>query len=393
MRLPPRSALVGRHSDVLAAAALMIFTLAESRTAGRFTGATWADVGLAVLAAAPLAWRRRRPLAVLLVMLVATVTYAAVWALPQSAGLLLALMLAVYSVPRHRVGRARVVGAVVLVAALPFLEWRDPTTHSVGEAAPSFLLVLVAWIAGVVARRSFERSRQLAELTEQLRAEKEETARLAVVSERLHIARELHDVLAHSISVMVVQVGAARLAGGALSGPADAALRSAEQVGRQSLADMRRLLTVLRDDPDQLLLPQPGVAALPELLASSAPHVSLDIDPALPEVPAGVDLVIYRIVQEATTNLVKHVPGARASVHVAHVDGGISVIVDNDPPAARRPSMPPAPGSGHGLAGMAERVAMYGGKFEAGLRDDQGFTVRAFLPLQPGEAPANVTVS
>jgi len=234
-------------------------------------GPTWADIALALVAASSLAWRRRRPFLVLLVMLAAIVGYAAAWGLPQSAGILLLLMLAIYSLPRHRLGRSRLVGAGLLIVALPFVEWRDPTTHSIGEAAPTFVLVAVAWAAGVAARRSAERSRQLAALADQLAAEKEETARLAVVTERLHIARELHDVLAHSVSVMVVQVGAARLAAGALPADADTALRSAEQVGRQSLADMRRLLTVLRDDPEQLLLPQPGVAALPQLVASSAP--------------------------------------------------------------------------------------------------------------------------
>lgn len=374
--------LVTRHVDAVLAVGLAAFVLIESSTPGRFPAPVWANVALAMCAALPLMLRRRRPLAVLTVVLAVSLGYAFVWSLPQSAGGLLVVLLAAYSVPRHATSRAQPAGGLLLAVAAPLIEWRDPTTHSPGEAFPTFLLLAAAWVAGVAARRSSERNRQLAELAEQLRHQQEEMARLAVVGERLHIARELHDVLAHSVSVMVVQVGAARLAAGELAAPADEALRSAEQVGRQSLADLRRLLTVLRDDPDQLLLPQPGLSALPELVAASSTDVALHIDPAMPELAAGLDLVVYRIVQEGLTNIVKHAHGARATVGIRHVDGWLEITVDNDPPpSALHPVSRGIAGAGQGVVGMAERAALFGGSVSAGPRPDRGFRVYARVPV------------
>lgn len=377
--------MASRYADFVVALGLAAFTLSESRVTGRFDGPTWANVMLAIAVPAALTVRRRFPVVVLGLMLALTVGYAAAWTLPQSAGGLLAVLLGAYSVARHAPSRRRLIGVGLLVVALPFVEWRDPTTHSVGEALPTVALVAVAWAIGVATLRSAKRSEQLLELAAQLRQEREESARLAVVNERLRIARELHDLLAHSVTVMVVQVGASRLALGDVPEPANSALRTAERVGRQSLAEMRRLLTVLRDDPDQQLLPQPGLAAVPDLVAAAADHtVICTIDPSLPVLSPGLDLVVYRIVQEAITNLVKHAPRAAATVDVRHEDGCVVVVIDNEPPA-RSSTVVTMAGGGHGLVGMAERAAMYGGTVSARSRPDGGFTVRATLPMEPSE--------
>jgi signal transduction histidine kinase len=261
------------------------------------------------------------------------------------------------------------------------MEWRDPTTTSPADALPTFALVAAAWGAGWAMRRSAQRSRELADLAEQLRAERAETARLAVLTERLHIARELHDILAHSLSVMVVQVGAARLALGQVPAPAEKALKSAEAVGRESLGELRRLLGILRDDSQEPHQPQPGLAQLPNLVAAAeadGQRIRLTVDDELPELPAALDLTAYRLLQESVTNIVRHAPGAPARIDVRCTEGELLIDVWNGPPpgAVDRRSAP-----GHGLQGMRERVAVYGGHVSAAAAPDGSFTVHARLPL------------
>jgi signal transduction histidine kinase len=371
-----------RYGSIAVALGLPLFMLVEAQEARGAPGPVWADAGLAVLAGIALLARLRRPLAALATLLAGAASYAAVWGLPQSAGALLALLLTIYSVPRWGDRRTQAMGAPLLVPALVFLEWRDPTTGTLVEALPTFLLAGAAWAAGEGVRRSAERSRQLAETAEQLRLERAETARLAVAAERLHMARELHDILAHSVSVMVLQVGAARLALGDVPPGAVAALNAAEQVGRQSLDELRRLLTALRDGPEQPRLPQPGLASVPDLFRLVGDRaVEVSVEPDLPQLPPVFDLTAFRITQEAVTNLLKHAPGAPAHVDIRCEADDLVIHVENGPPEGPRPGALRAPGAGHGLQGMAERAAMFGGTVTAGGQPDGSFTVHARLPL------------
>jgi signal transduction histidine kinase len=238
----------------------------------------------------------------------------------------------------------------------------------------------VAWLTGRELRR---RRRALAGLRAragQLEREREEKARMAVTEERARIARELHDVVAHSVSVMVVQAQAGpRL----LAEPEQArgSFHSIEAAGREALVELRRLLEILRTPDEELAVgPQPGLGSLPSLIAhvrQAGLAVELRVEGEQVLLPPGVDLSAYRIVQEALTNTLKHAGRARAEVVLRYGGRVLELeVVDNGVGAPVSVN-----GSGNGLIGMRERAALYGGVLEAGTRDQGGYAVRARLPL------------
>ena len=212
--------------------------------------------------------------------------------------------------------------------------------------------------------------------------EQETVAHAAVMDERARIARELHDVVAHGISLMVVQaVGGRTALGGASDHPASRAFDAIEETGKQSLAEMRRLLGVLRTVDDGVtLLPQPGLRDL-EPLAQRARDAGLDVDVAVTGVatplPPGVDLCAYRVLQEALTNAIKHARACRVRVHVGYEPNALALEIRDDGGGAAAVN----PG-GHGLLGMRERIELYGGELRAGREESGGFTVRARLPME-----------
>jgi signal transduction histidine kinase len=222
--------------------------------------------------------------------------------------------------------------------------------------------------------------RALAAQTERAEAER---ARRAVLEERTRIARELHDVVAHHMSLIAVRAETApyRLSG--LTDPARAEFGSLSEEAREALADMRRLLGVLRHDQPAALAPQPQLADLPALVAAArraGVPVELSMPPALDQVPSGVGVCAYRIVQESLSNASQHAPGAAVTVSVDHDAGAVLLRVANGP---GRPVGPAADEHrpGHGLTGMRERVALLGGTLSAGPAPDGGFVVAAVLPL------------
>jgi signal transduction histidine kinase len=216
--------------------------------------------------------------------------------------------------------------------------------------------------------------------------EREQRAAAAIEQERARIARDLHDVVGHALSMMTVQAGAARLRLEPERHPVIDQVTAIEETGREALGEMRRMLGMLRDDAEAAERdPQPGLATLEALLERSrgaGMAVELEVSGAPAPLAPGVDLAAYRIVQEALTNVRKHAAGARAVVTLAYEREHVCLVVANDGsgPAA------PANGSGHGLVGMRERAAMYGGEVIAGPRAEGGFAVRARLPLHGGEA-------
>ena len=235
------------------------------------------------------------------------------------------------------------------------------------------LELLAFWLAGVLVRAR----RQAASLTARSAALQRQ-AEQAAAAERARIARELHDIIAHHLSVVVLHAAGARAAGGA----DPATLEEIEHSGRQALTETRRLFGVLRDPGQEAgRAPQPGIGELTALagsLRAAGLEVSLSIDGDHTALPRGVTVSAYRIVQEALTNVLKHAGPARAEVRVGCADSAVSIEVTDDGPG--NPA-PPAPAGGQGLAGMRERVALFGGDLRAGPRPCGGFTVYARLPV------------
>jgi len=211
--------------------------------------------------------------------------------------------------------------------------------------------------------------------------ERDLAAREAVVEERARIARELHDAIAHNVSMMVVQAGAERRVLPPEQSSTREVLETVEQIGRAALTEMRRLLGMLRSADGDSLTPQPGLRDLPTLVTQvreAGLPVELEIDGDPRELPVGLELSAYRIVQEALTNALKHAGEARAAVRVRYGPDSLELEIADDGAGAATP----VAGGGHGLVGMRERVALYGGRFEADRRASGGFAVKVLLPVR-----------
>ncbi|MFE2752141.1 sensor histidine kinase [Actinosynnema sp. NPDC059335] len=348
-----------------AAAVLVVTVYLEFARAGGVS--LWLGVPLAALVGAPLALRRKRPVLTLGVVLaaqnVATLTHVTLE--PYSATAFALYMVA--AVCAHRVAVAALVCSVgtAWVAVLVSEPWPD----SAGLAVFLALVTGSAWALGrtTQVRRSYE-AREAAE-----------AASRALTEERMRIARELHDVVAHSLSLITVKAGVAAHVAPAHPEEAREALEVIERTSRGTLVEMRRLLGVLRSEDARVeLAPMPGLADLPELVSRASlagVDVSLSVSGSLPE---ALGLTVYRIVQESVTNVVKHAAPASCEVSVVVGDDSVRVCVVDDGPGER---VLAGGGGGHGLIGMRERVAVYGGTFSAGPLAGRGFAVRAEVPL------------
>ena len=262
---------------------------------------------------------------------------------------------------------------------------RDAEYSLVSDIAfTSMIIVPGPFLAGRALRDRRKRTDELERLTEQLREERDNRARVAVLDERARIAREMHDVVAHSVSLMVVQTGAARHLLDEDREQSRSALYAVEDAGRQALQELRRALGILRGGMEPVALtPQPGLGELDALLertrTSGLPVELTQTGEPQPLAP-GVDLTVFRIVQEALTNTLKHAGPATAQVTLDWQPRALTVEISDD---GRGPDGRPASPDSHGLVGMRERVAVYGGTVETGARDATGFTVRARIPLEP----------
>jgi signal transduction histidine kinase len=331
---------------------------------------------LVLLAGSLLAWRLVLPelplAAVCLVDLLLTATAPGQYG-PQT--LDIGVMVALYAAAAHLSGRrAQVAGAASLV-----LVWVTFVSSAEGEAADFFPFLIwgAPWLVGRLARRQALQARADGARAAALLAEQEAQTREAAQQERDRIARELHDVVAHAVSLMVVQAGAERVAHP--SSPSHDTLVAIEDAGRKALVELRSMLGVLRTTGQEDADPQPDLAALPVLVeqvrAAGLPvelHVDGDAD-----VPAGLALSAYRVVQEALTNVLRHAGEVPTCVSVRVDPQRVLVEVSSELPPAGRPS---TPGSGRGLTGMHERVSLHGGNLTAGA-DGSRWVVRARLPL------------
>ena len=276
--------------------------------------------------------------------------------------------------------RQAVIGLFVAIASILIIVGNDPNRES-GDIFFTPILLFVVWLAGIGLSQKLGQARAAEERARRVELEREAEARNAVAEERARIARELHDVVGHSVSVMTVQASGVRRLLEPHQEREREALMAVEQAGREALAEMRRLVGVLRRPEEApALAPQPSLQHL-ERLAEQARESGLPVDIRVEgeatELPAGVDLTAYRLVQEALTNAMKHAKASRAEVVVRYGDDSIEVVVTDDGAGI---SDGTAESGGHGLVGMRERVAVYGGELRAGPRPEGGYALRATLP-------------
>jgi signal transduction histidine kinase len=322
--------------------------------------------------AATVGLRRRYPAAAGLVAASLANFVALAWAPPSSASYGIAWMCSLYALTAW--ARRNLFFAGAAAVALPTLVAAALGRGPHGEVQFTVVtLVVMILVRRVLGDR--ERRAQMAE------RERDLVAREAVVEERARIARELHDVIAHHVSMIVVQAGAERRVLSDANASTREVLETVEQSGRSALTEMRRLLGMLRGGASEPLTPQPGLGDVPTLvgqLRDAGLTVELSIDGERRELPVGIELSAYRIVQEALTNALKHAGDARATVHVRYAPDSLELeIADDGTGGTTRAS-----GGGHGLVGMRERVALYGGRFDASRNPSGGFAVRVVLPIR-----------
>jgi signal transduction histidine kinase len=271
------------------------------------------------------------------------------------------------------------VGLVVIVGSLVVLVYQIPA-HTTSELVFLPIDFAVAWVAGFALRERSEQAKAAELRATVAERERDAAARIAVAEERARIARELHDIVAHAVSVMVLQVGAVRHKLPDAYAEDRDALRGVEQVGRTALAQMRGLLAAMRRDEDDLeLTPQPGLDGLDSLLEEigrAGLPVELHIDGRPFPLPRGIDLSAYRIVQEGLTNALKHAQATGADVTVRYRPDDVEIQVRDNGHGAGT-----SDGLGHGLVGVRERVKIYGGEMSAGKENGGGFVLSTRLPL------------
>ena len=281
----------------------------------------------------------------------------------------------------HGDRRSAIAGAA-LVVAVTAAQLADG--GGIEDVLSATLFLGVVWALGRWVRLRRSGTRRLEERARRLAAEGELNARLAVERERARIARELHDSIAHSVSVMVLQAGAAEQVVMDAPERARASLSAIQDVGRDAVDELRRLLTLLRSEDDTApLAPQPGIAGLETLLAhvrDAGLPVDLTVEGTPEPLPTAIDLSAYRIVQEALTNTLKHAGPAHAQVTLRYSGHALELEVLDDGNGGGAPD--PQAARGFGLAGMRERATLYGGVVQAGPRHEGGYALRARLPLE-----------
>jgi signal transduction histidine kinase len=347
-------------------------------------GAVGENAAVSALTLAALAWRRTAPVA-------AVVWYTTLFCflqpfrphdLPVWTGFLPLVVLAVNAGYRAELWPA-VGSLLVALTGLTVLTTVEPVLQSWDTYIFNASIVVPAWVAARTLAYRNDRTRRLSADLTSLAVAQAQREQQAVTQERARIARELHDVVAHSVTVLVIQVGSARVLLDRSPARAREQMMAAESSGREALEELRRLLGVLRPDladPDAELpatAPQPGLEDLPALVSSfteAGMELSLTCDGAVDDLAPGLSLTVYRIVQEGLTNALKHAPGARVRVRVGVLPDEVAVTIEDDGSAA-----PPGPGTGLGLIGLRERVALFAGSYQAGPRA-QGWAVDVVLP-------------
>ncbi len=374
--------------DALVAIALLVLMVVAIKGKEPDAGQRGADALAYILAiplALPFAVHRRLPMTSLAVTVAAFTAFAV---LDYAAYPGVSVFAILFGIAAHTDRRRSVTALGVCTAAMVLgLSTQPSDVVTSADWTSSLLAILVAWLAGENLRSRRARWAALEDRAAMLENEREERDRRAVADERLRIARDLHDIVSHAMSVIAVQAGAGHHLLDRDPEAARRALSNVETASRGALVEMRRMLGVLRDDddPPDTRSPSPGLSKLDELVArvrDTGLGVSLTVTDGLPELPTSVDLAAYRIVQESLTNVMKHGgPVAHVDVRCTPTDLYIDVTDDGRPAPARIAQDSGDSAPGHGVIGMRERVAVYGGDFSAGPRPTGGFAVAVRLPL------------
>jgi signal transduction histidine kinase len=363
---------------------LIVVEVIDLATNAKLVGPLWLNLAVMTAIALSFLYRRTQPL-VTVVFAFAGLVVMAVWLTqpPDMFAAVLMIILLGYAAGRHVGGRpsmtALAIGVTVIVTLSLIYDPKD-------VFFPVTFFWILPWVVGRTSRNQTILARELAEKAERAQHAREEDERRAIATERSRIARELHDVLAHNLSVMVVQASGARQV--LEKDPARAVEAAAliERTGREALAELRHLFGPVRRGDGVALSGPPSIARLDELARrarAAGLRVELRVTGDSVELPAGIDLAAYRIVQEALTNTLKHSAGASARVTVAYEPNELVLSVEDDGEGTREGYELGDAGGGHGLAGMRERAAVYGGVVQAGREPGGGFAVRARLPTRP----------
>ena len=326
-----------------------------------------------------LALRRSLPLASALVVLL---TWPLVFSIQPILvlfwGQLVPIVVATYSVARYGSRRDSLIGGAAAAAVLLFFDFGVAVLQEPEEIFFHWFVVVLAWVIGSLVNRAERRADAAQRRAVDIEAESRTRMLGAIADERSRIARELHDIVAHAVSVMVVQAGAAEQVVDDDPAFARTALASIRSTGADALGEMRRVVAMLRDDSEGPLRPQPGLDGL-SALAEDARQGGLDVSVAVEGkphlLPAGLELAAFRIVQEALTNVRRHSGASAAAVTIDYTHAAVVVQVRDDGSGGSDST------EGHGLIGMRERAALYGGRLETVRSAGQGFTVRAELPV------------
>ena len=344
------------------------------------TGDLGAGVAVAIFFASSFLARRSVPLIPLLAAVaVIEINHTVLHGIAEGGSFMLGLVIALYSGTRYARGWMLPACVAVSVAIIPLAALDPQQPPTVGDWIFFTTFVGFPTVAGRIFYRRHATDERLARENAALAADRDRRATEAVAEERARIARELHDVVAHAISVIVLQARGGRRVLATSPDQAATAFDTIEHAGEQALDEMRRLLAMLRYDQEHDLSPQPGLHALDEL-AGSMTRMGLPVEVVREGTPvdlaAGIDLSAYRIVQEALTNALKHAGPANALVRVSYATDRLDLEVVDDGPGTGAGG-----GSGHGLVGIRERAALYGGHVEAGRCPEGGYSVRASLPI------------
>jgi signal transduction histidine kinase len=368
---------LGDPALAAAAFALSVLPLVQAHDCACDNAPTWAYL-LMLASCLPLVVRRRWPFLACLTNGVFSAWYGAA-SLPDPP-VFYATLVALYSVAAHASRRdAKIAGVIAGLSLSGVVLW-SRSDSDFQDFVVNGVVFATAWLLGDGARNRRDRARALEARAEQLELTRAAEAEAAVVAERNRIARELHDVVAHHVSMIVVQAEAGPVAMERDPAAAVAAFDTISEVGKQALAEMRRLLGVLKAGDDASLAPQPGMAQLADLVEgvrAAGLDVELDLSGVPRPVPSAVDLSAYRVVQEALTNCLRHAGPARVTVHARYDEAALGLDVVDDGLGGVGWN---ADVGGHGLVAMRERVSLVGGTLEVGPRPGAGWAVRAVLP-------------